>query len=432
MNLPVESNLTTSWVAYLDGLRGWAALLVVCHHGVIALDFAVYTGMPADSRAPWDIWVSGTPFMIFATGGSLAVCIFFILSGYVLAHVYSRSRQTWPALAARRYVRLGIPMLAGCLFSWMLLTLGLMRTGPAAAVTHSSWLAWQFHQRPELARAVAEPIKQLLGFPIDGVTSYDTSLWTMGIEASGSLVLLTVIVVLRRTGSHANRLAGVIFGLMALFCIGSYLGLFGLGAVLRLSRPKRVLDAIAARRCLMATVLGAAFFFGTVPYSAVRWPIYNRMMDLIGPIVWRAPFWPHSRESFWHGIGATLFFLAILSSPSMQSALSQPISRFLGRISFPLYILHVPLLAVVECQGILVSQQMGFSPVSGELLSLVAFIAIAVAFAASCTPIIEGGAMAFSGWLGDVIDNRTRRAAPAADEPATMAAAGRSSRSGSH
>jgi len=432
MNLPIGSNPETSRVAYLDGLRGWAALLVVFHHGIIALDFAVYTGTPADSRAPWDIWVSGTPFLIFASGGSLAVCLFFVLSGFVLAHVYSRSRQTWPALAVRRYVRLGVPVLAGCLFSWMLLALGLMRTEPAASITHSSWLAGQFHQRPDLIVAIAEPLEALLGFPLHFATSYDSSLWTMGIEASGSLVLLTVCIVLRRTGRHAERLAGFTFGLMALFCVGSYLGLFGIGAVLRLSRPERILAMIAARRWRVATVLGAGLIFSTLPYSAVRWPIYNRMADLVSLFVWHTPFWPHSRESFWHGIGAALIFLVVLSSSPMQSFLSQPISRFLGRVSFPLYILHVPLLMVVECHGILLSQQTGFSPVVGELLSLVTFITISLVFAAISAPFIEGGAIALSGWLGDVIDIRTRRAAPAADERAAITAARGSSRPSSH
>lgn len=131
---------SSSRFAHLDGLRGWAALLVVFHHGMLALDFALYSGQRVDSRTSWDIWLSGTPFFPLAPAGNVAVCTFFILSGYVLAHAYTRSRQVWLALAVRRYLRLGLPILAGFGFSFLLLRLGLLGTGAAAQITHSSWL----------------------------------------------------------------------------------------------------------------------------------------------------------------------------------------------------------------------------------------------------------------------------------------------------
>lgn len=62
---------------FLDGLRGWAALVVVFHHGILALDFALYSGRSSDSRTSWDRWLSGTPFVPLATAGDVAVCIFF-------------------------------------------------------------------------------------------------------------------------------------------------------------------------------------------------------------------------------------------------------------------------------------------------------------------------------------------------------------------
>ena len=64
-------------LAYLDGLRGWAALAVVLSHGMVAIDFALYTGSPHDSRTSWDVWMSGTPFGLVAAAGNTAVCFFF-------------------------------------------------------------------------------------------------------------------------------------------------------------------------------------------------------------------------------------------------------------------------------------------------------------------------------------------------------------------
>ncbi len=392
-------------------MRGWAALMVVIHHGAIALDFALYTGRPAESRGRWDLAIAGTPFFPFASAGSLAVCIFFALSGFVLTHAYLRSRQSWPALAIRRYVRLGVPMLVGCLLAWLLLSFGLMRPQPAALITHSSWLGEQFQQRPDLLVAASEPIRLLLGFPSVFAREYDSSLWTMPVEAVGSLVLMTAFAVLRRVRGPTERLAGYGFGLLAVLYAGSLLSQFAFGAALRLLQPSKLLAAVAGSRWALALMLTLAAFFGTVPFSRNRWMVYDLMTAFSRRITWHTWPWAHSAESFWHGIGAALIVLAVAASPAMQSALSRPLGRFLGRISFPLYVVHIPLLMVVECDAIIVLQRTGLPASISGLLSLLTFLVLAVTVAAVLTPLIEGGAIGLSARCGDVVEAGVQRLA---------------------
>jgi len=409
--------------AYFDGLRGWAALLVVFHHGMIALDFALYTGTAADSRWSWDRQVSGTPFVLLATAGNLAVCVFFALSGFVLAHAYSRSQQTWMGLAVRRYVRLAIPMLAACLLSWALLSLRLMHPHEAARITRSSWLASQFHQSPDLIAAVLEPARRLMGLPVGIDQTYDLSLWTMPIEAQASLALITMFVLFRHLGVVSDTVKSLAFCVLAMMFLNTYFSLLAFGAALRLFRPQPRPHRSRYSTCLLAALALLACFLGTVPYSAARWPIYDWMTRLSQFImwdtwvwwrpseVWRLDLWQHSPESFWHGLGALCIVLAVYLSPHIRAALSGPISRRLGRISFPLYVLQAPLLMVFECDGILLCQRAGFSPIASALLSAAVFVAASLTIAAALTPLIEGGAIRLSFLAGNAVDGGIRRLA---------------------
>jgi peptidoglycan/LPS O-acetylase OafA/YrhL len=353
-------------------------------------------------------------------------------------------------------------MLAGCLLSWMLLVLGLMQNQPAAMVTHSSWLGGQFHQPPDLIAAAVEPLRLLLGSAPNFATSYDSSLWTMPIEFGASRVLMTIFVLLRRVRRPSERVAGYAFCLLAVLCIGSFFSLFAFGAGLRLLQPQRSSSARGSNRLRLAAILGLSkplevcaqmnpkkacaawtsddpfvglaakvclgVFFGTVPFSADRWHIYNWLAAFSHHFVSHARFWPQTPESVWHGLGAALCLLAVCSCRPVQAAMSRPTGVFLGRISFPLYILHIPILMVIECNALLFFQKIGLSPLAGELLSFAAFVAVSVAVAAMLTPLIERGAIALSSRLGSVIDRRIRRPAtrntgptdgPTADQAST-------------
>jgi peptidoglycan/LPS O-acetylase OafA/YrhL len=399
-------------LGYLDGLRGWAALLVVFSHGILAVDAALLSGQRPDSRAPFDLWLSGTPFFPLANGGNLAVCLFFALSGYVLAHSYARSRQSWLALVARRYVRLVIPMLAGCVIAWALLSAGLLSNHAASEITRSSWLGMQFQQMPNLGQAIVEPLATLLAIRTEVTQTYDSSLWTMPIEALGSLVLITAFALAGRLGHRRDRYVGLACAVLTLCLGGYYLCLVCFGAALRLLQPARfpVFGRVGTTALFC---LGLAL--GTVPYSPTRWPIYNALAAFMTPFVQGTSIWRFDPVGFWHGVGAALILLAGMGSPGLQAAFSRPAARFLGRISFPLYILHVPILMVVESWMILLTDRLGLPPFIGAIVSLLVFVAVALGITALVSPAIEGGAIALSTWVGKMIDKRLpSRAMPVA------------------
>src|SRR5262249_50829552 len=95
---------------HLDGLRGWAALFVIFHH--LELAFLPAIKGPNDGVSP----ILGP--LSFLTDGPLAVSIFFLLSGIVLAEaVEAALRRSGPAkvgltgLVIKRWLRLGLPII---------------------------------------------------------------------------------------------------------------------------------------------------------------------------------------------------------------------------------------------------------------------------------------------------------------------------------
>ena len=69
---------------YLDGIRGLAAFIVVISHYIQVFYPAALNGNQQQAHFKWDIWYGHSPINLFYNG-QLAVCLFFVLSGYVLS-----------------------------------------------------------------------------------------------------------------------------------------------------------------------------------------------------------------------------------------------------------------------------------------------------------------------------------------------------------
>ena len=151
---------------YLDGLRGWAALVVLIGHiGNVLLS----------NQRP--------PVLPFFADGQLAVYIFFVLSAYVLSVGYLEKKDpNIPlALAIRRYPRLTIPIITSCTIAFFLVEIGAMVNIPAGALAKSPWLE-SFYNFPVSVESLLK--FSLLDVYVDAnAASYNAVLWTMRYES---------------------------------------------------------------------------------------------------------------------------------------------------------------------------------------------------------------------------------------------------------
>lgn len=116
--------------AYLDGIRGLAALFVFfCHYSYQAFTIAKSWGTDQDNRAFLKL-----PFVRIWYQGPAAVCVFFVISGYALSYKplkLIRSQNTLDfsttvsSLTFRRAIRLYLPTATSTFLIACLLQLGL-------------------------------------------------------------------------------------------------------------------------------------------------------------------------------------------------------------------------------------------------------------------------------------------------------------------
>ena len=386
---------------HLDGLRGLAALVVVFHHFVLASDFALYTGRAEDSRGAWDLWLASLPL---ETGlpGNLAVCLFFALSGYVLAGSFSRTSLGVTALIVRRYIRLGLPIFVVVMTAWALYATGAIQNQAVAPLTHSSWLSMNMPGQLTIWQALGDGV---YGSLILGYTSFDSSLWTMSIELVGSLLLIFIFVGTRMCcrPETLNRWRGLLLFLAVVATYNSYLFLFSIGAAMAVFDLRRHYRRWCTNPWMTACTIAVGLVFGMVSESHAR-PYFVSWIMIHTPISrislpFPATFGMTSGEPFWHAWGAVLLLAAIDGSPRLRQIFSARYFKFLGQISFPLYLIHVPILLSVGCglYSLLIGHDV---PVAlATAIAFIAYVCVAIAAGMALNP-VETFAVRLSGYVG--------------------------------
>ncbi|HWB39282.1 MAG TPA: acyltransferase [Candidatus Saccharimonadales bacterium] len=315
----------------LDGLRGVAALAVVFYHYATTF-FPFLIGYSITTRhSHFDRLFSNTPFGLpFA--GNFAVCIFFVLSGFVLSvgfFKHGRQIATLVSSATRRYFRLMLPALGAILLAYVLMRLGLFYNHQAAAISQTSVTVSQlWHFPAHLTSALFQGLYTIWFGNYSNIASYNNVLWTMHYELFGSFL---VFMVLALFGSTKNR--WLFYGILALAFVKSYYLAFIAGVAIsdltyNLPAYKNYLKA-----WILWPALAVGIFLGT----------------------WTANIYPHLRtgythawpffewieaQQFAHIVGAIMLVVVVLNSGALTRVLETRACQWLGKVSFGLYLTH--------------------------------------------------------------------------------------------
>jgi peptidoglycan/LPS O-acetylase OafA/YrhL len=321
----------------LDGLRGLAAFVVLLHHaGLLNPSVADVYLNPSKPIAPRSVahFITQTPLQLLFSGKE-AVLVFFVLSGFVVAlPALARRDFNWLAYYPRRIIRLMVPVVASVAFA----AVTIVATLHDPETANSPWAAHSAFRSLDWMEVVRN--FDLLG----GEMHLNNPLWSLRFELIFSLLLPVYVVV---AVIYARRW-WVPTGIAALmFVVGGaihdqlfvYLPVFLLGTLMAARVDDLKTFRASTGASLKVTVVGIATLSCALAALDMQWIV--------------AAWLPNSRGLFTAARFAAIFgaalvvLLAVIWSPLVR-LLEHGFVQWLGRISFSLYLVHVPIIIAVS------------------------------------------------------------------------------------
>lgn len=324
----------------IDGLRGLAALNVAVAHFISAFFPSLLHRYypPAFSEntnaSNWFVFFE-SPFPSVFYNGQFAVLIFFVLSGYVLTiPYYYKTDADQISLKTRiwgRFIRLNLPIFASIAIAYLFYRLNLYQNIKAADISGSiNWLKNFYPENLTFSFAASSAFYKAI---VLGEATFNPPLWSLRIEFMGSLYLLFVYLG-RPERKTLFILLAVFFFFYQIDIENSlyYMAIF-IGAALNEVK-------IDKRANPVLFLLG--LYFGGFQYS-------NHIYDFL-PEISQVTFNLISFEKklFYNAAGAVSLTIAVVNGFG-KHFLGSRLIQYLGKISFPLYLLHFIVLCSLSC-----------------------------------------------------------------------------------
>ncbi|EEW0664865.1 acyltransferase [Escherichia coli] len=307
----------------LDGLRGIASLSVVITHFQLIFLLVI----PNEGSLNYDSPIF--KIIMSSFNGHFAVCVFFVLSGVALTSGFERYRtnEYISTSILKRYFRLTPVILFSITFSFIIYKLGGYKyVEMARFIENNKWISSLFPENMDIMPALYQG---MVGSFL-GDFSYNGVLWTMQFEMWGSIGLLLFCSIFY-FNKHFTKIA-----LITVACLiymrgeyGIYYALFICGAMcLKFKNYKSTPILI-----LPALYLGYQIYSSDLVILLTEQQ-QKMNINLGFPI-----------EYLLHAIGAMILTYSVMTSKVLIELLSKRMFVWLGEISFPLYAVHLPILA---------------------------------------------------------------------------------------
>jgi peptidoglycan/LPS O-acetylase OafA/YrhL len=364
--------------AWLDGARGWAAFFVFlrhfefCYHRKGAISY----GTVRDPEHPNENHhLLQLPVLRLLYSGEAMVAIFFVISGYALSlkalklirkNSYEQLMRTLASSILRRPLRLYLPCIVSTLIVFFALRIGIYDIPNSIAgpedVFRSIFLGWAHDPQPQILPTFGEQAKDWVHETLQlfdifthqhwPESRYDVHAWSLAQEFKCSMVLFLTIAGLALVRARVRMIFLALFVACAFQADAWELSAFWGGALIaeanlihQEKKDSRVnsdpfFDEEDSRSQFSIWFTYCSFalslFLLSYPFQEAEFaPGYATLSKLV-PSGLRAD----EGYRFWHCLGAMIMIYATSFDSRLQSLFTNSVSRYLGNISFALYLMH--------------------------------------------------------------------------------------------
>jgi peptidoglycan/LPS O-acetylase OafA/YrhL len=338
--------------------------MVVCGH--LCTAFVPWLHQPANDpkSAPHFLQL---PFFRLLVGGRSAVALFFLITGYVNAIGpigKSRAGNTDAAFngvarsALARSGRLVLPTMIATAISWFLANVNAYHM---TKHVDSTWIRQGWHrQEPTVWAALNSLFRAELETWTIGWDDYDGTQWTLHLFLEGSMLVYTIMLAtilikpkarfivyavlyiyfwqlgegkVQHTPCFAFLLTRLGLAIGALKGLNIVTGIFV--AELHNHYKDSATSILPAPIPAVLIVLG--MFMAGYPQDA---PQNARWSHMMYKVMHSLTVKDTDIRRFWDHLGAGTVLIGIFFSRNARKVLTSPVFNFLGRVSFPVYLLH--------------------------------------------------------------------------------------------
>lgn len=344
-------------LAYIDGLRGFAALLVyVLHYQGFGRSLTETAYMENAWGYNGRHYFATLPFVrTMFIGGHHGVTTFLVISGYVLSHSPMRHihakdtvglHNTVSSALLRRFLRLWIPV---------------------AVTTFIFMLCWYVFDIRTLHEKQGSLSSELIKwYDVTRSTSflyvskyyndYNFHVWTIPLEFRGSMTVYTVLIALQNVPKTKRLLCQILLiWYFTYICDGWYCALFISGMLLcdlDLLADSRELPSVfqyfhRVKRWIFVIMIVVALYLGGVPCAGDSHTGYLRGNPGWYWLSYTVPRAMSDYRWWFRGWAAILTVAAVPRVEILRSFFESAPCQYLGKISYSFYLVHGPILFTV-------------------------------------------------------------------------------------
>lgn len=326
----------------MNGMRGIACVVVFINH--ILFKFYPWMIHPYDGAG--NTHIIQLPFLRIIHTGHSMVCIFLVMSGFVLSYSPLRkmhARQSEELITSlcsstlRRGARLFGPV-------WALVAITAVLTWIFPWVEPSDWRNGDpsfFDHVRGLIRSTM-PLMNPFAYNVYFPKGVDHC-WTLGAEFRCSMVVFLMCIATARLSTVARKVCLVGGSLISMHYDRWDVTCFLAGMFIAETRFAPLADDLRLAgkipRVVILPVIAIAIWIALVTLSwtehgSAGVQPYKMLADI-------APAWFVGKEMNWGTMGAIILIVLLEHSPSCQKLLNQRVFLYLGEISFSFYLLHL-------------------------------------------------------------------------------------------